>query len=299
MNSRMPLDDLALVFQRFIDRMIRRLRLGAAPARHARRLLIVQIDGLPRSVFEAALHEGRMPFVRRLLEEGRFHSHPMAVGLPTSTPAFQMAAMYGVRPDIPGFHFHDKRRGVDVYFPRGGDAAEVERAQAGDRLGILEGGSAYGCVFDGGAANNLFNFTTIKRPSGRGVLRAGSAFVILLWVLAKCLVLSSIEMARALLRLIADPVGETRRGWRWLVIKLAVSVWVRELFTLVAARDLYAGVPAVYVNYLDYDGPCVRSAASIGRFTSYGTSFVGCRSTSTTSTCSATTGRFTRRHIRT
>jgi hypothetical protein len=38
-----------------------------------------------------------------------------------------------------------------------------------------------------------------------------------------------------------------------LAIKVGVSVWVRHLFTLVTCRDLYAGVPAVYVNYLDYD----------------------------------------------
>jgi hypothetical protein len=30
-------------------------------------------------------------------------------------------------------------------------------------------------------------------------------------------------------------------------------VWLRELFTLAAARDIYAGVPTIYVNYLDYD----------------------------------------------
>src|SRR5439155_719321 len=29
--------------------------------------------------------------------------------------------------------------------------------------------------------------------------------------------------------------------------------WVRELFTLAVARDIYAGAPAIYVNYLDYD----------------------------------------------
>ncbi|RPJ56694.1 MAG: hypothetical protein EHM24_30175, partial [Acidobacteria bacterium] len=44
-----------------------------------------------------------------------------------------------------------------------------------------------------------------------------------------------------------------RRGWRWLTIKIGMSVWVRNLFTLAASRDLYAGSPAVYVNYLDYD----------------------------------------------
>jgi hypothetical protein len=51
---------------------------------------------------------------------------------------------------------------------------------------------------------------------------------------------------------IADPLG-ARRHWEWLKLKVALSVWVRQLFTLGAARDLYSGVPAVYVNFLDYD----------------------------------------------
>src|SRR2546427_6634095 len=87
--------------------------------------------------------------------------------------------------------------------------------------------------------STLFPYTTLFRSVG--------------WVLVKCCVLSGIELARALLRLVADPVGETARGWRWLAIKVGISVWLRELFTLVVARDLYAGAPAVYVNYLDYD----------------------------------------------
>jgi hypothetical protein len=52
---------------------------------------------------------------------------------------------------------------------------------------------------------------------------------------------------------VADPVGESARGWKWLAIKIGISVWIRQLFTLSVARDLYRGVPAVYVNYLDYD----------------------------------------------
>ena len=30
-------------------------------------------------------------------------------------------------------------------------------------------------------------------------------------------------------------------------------MWVRQFFTLAVARDLYAGAPRIYVNYLDYD----------------------------------------------
>src|SRR2546426_8895704 len=90
----MPLDDLALGLQRVLDRGIRRLRLGAAPVPGRRRLLIVQIDGLAQSVLDEALARGRVPFLARLLRHRGYGIMPMSVGLPTSTPAFQMAAMY-------------------------------------------------------------------------------------------------------------------------------------------------------------------------------------------------------------
>jgi hypothetical protein len=247
-------DEVVLALQRWLDRTIRRLRLGHAPESSGKpRLLIVQIDGLARAVLEQALAQGGMPFLARLLARQGYRMHPMSVGMPTSTPAFHLAAMYGVRPDIPGFHFHDKRRGEDVYFPRAGDAAFIEQAQAGGRRGILTGGSAYGCVFTGGAVNNLFSFAMLKRPTGAGLLRAGSALVVLLWVLIKCVALTLVELSRALLRLVADPAGESARGWKWLALKVGLSVWIRQLFTLIVSRDLYAGVPVIYVNYLDYD----------------------------------------------
>jgi len=46
----MPLDDVVLALQRFVDRLVRRLRVGPAPERGGLRLLVIQIDGLSRSV---------------------------------------------------------------------------------------------------------------------------------------------------------------------------------------------------------------------------------------------------------
>ena len=246
------LDDLILALQRLIDRLVRRLRLGPAPAPTRPRLLVVQIDGLSRVVLERALASGHAPFLARLLKRHGYRLEPMSVGLPTSTPAFQMAALYGVRPDIPGFHYYDREWPGDIHFPRAGHAARVEERHTAGRRGILHGGSAYGCVFTGGAENNLFSFATLRRPTGRGLLCALSPVVVVAWVIAKSVVLTVVELVRALLRFVADPVQE-RHGWRWLTIKIGLSVWVRELFTLAVSRDLYAGTPAVYVNYLDYD----------------------------------------------
>src|SRR5499426_3039981 len=249
----MPLDHLVLGLQRALDRLVRRLRLGAAPVPDRRRLLIVQIDGLSKAVLEEAIARGRAPFLARLVRQRGYRMAPMNVGLPTSTPAFQMAAMYGVRPDIPGFHYHDKRRRTDIYFPRGGDAAHVEATQAAGRIGIVRDGGTYGCVFTGGAASNLLTFARLKRPSGAGLLRTISMVFVLAWVLLKGSIVSVIELTRALLRAAADPFSVSTMGWKWLAIKIVISVWLRELFTLAAAHDLYAGVGRIYVNYLDYD----------------------------------------------
>ena len=248
----MALDDLALGLQRAADRLLRRLQIGPPPPRARRRFLVVQIDGLSRAVLEEALASGRMPFVARLVGRHGHHIEPMSVGLPSSTPAFQMAAMYGVSPDIPGFHYHDKRRREDVHFPRPGHAARVEAEHSAGRVGILRGGSVYGCVFTGGADNSLWSFARLTRPRSRGVWSAFAPFIVVGWVAVKSLALSLVELARAGLRFVADPLGFPRH-WAWLKLRLAVSVWVRQLFTLAAARDIYGGVPGVYVNYLDYD----------------------------------------------
>jgi hypothetical protein len=114
----------------------------------------------------------------------------------------------------------------------------------------VHGGSAYGCCFTGGAENNFFTFTTLTQPSGKGLAAALSPYVLLGWVLAKNLALTAYELARAAPRFLAQ-----RRlpGRRWLWLKIGISLWVHNLFTMAVARDLYAGTPRIYVNYLDYD----------------------------------------------
>jgi hypothetical protein len=258
-------DDLFLRAQRAIDRMVRRLRLGTPPVAGPRRLLIVQIDGLSRSVLEQALSRGHMPGLRRLMHREGYRLTPMTVGIPTSTPAFQMATMYGVRPDIPGFHYHDKRRRTDIHFPRAGHAALVEAEQAGGRPGILQDGSVYGCVFTGRATHDFFSFARLTRPRPPGLVRVLSAFVVVAWVAAKSAALTGNELIRVLGRIVRRP-SQGLTVWKWLKKRIAISVWTREWFTCAVARDVYDGVPAIYVNYLDHDetahafGPRSRQA---------------------------------------
>ena len=261
-------DHLVLALQRVVDRFARWARLGRPAEVHKRRFLVIQIDGLSDKVFQRALAARVIPNIARLIRSRRFERRPMSVGLPSSTPAFQAAAMYGVKPDIPGFHYYDKRARVELHFPKPGAADFVERRHAEGRRGILHGGSCYGCVFTGGAEDSLLTFSRLLKPvrAGLPALRLTLSVALLGWVVVKCLGLTAVELARFAARAAAHPRITRPEGLRWLGLKIAFSVWVREMFTLSVSADLYRGVGAVYVNYLDYDvlahafGPTHRAA---------------------------------------
>jgi hypothetical protein len=262
------IDDLVLALQRLVDRIARWVRLGRPVEVVQRRFLIIQIDGLSNNVFEKALASRTMPNTARLIKSRLFERRPLSVGLPSSTPAFQAAAMYGVKPDIPGFHYYDKRARLELHFPRPGAADFVEQRHAEGRRGILRGGSCYGCVFTGGAEDSLLTFARLLKPTRArlSVLRGALSIGLLGWVVVKCFGLTAVELARFVARMAAHPVTGSPEGLRWLGLKIVFSVWVREMFTLSVSADLYRGVPAVYVNFLDHDvfahafGPTHRSA---------------------------------------
>ncbi len=266
---------------RLLDRLARWAWLGAASTGARRRFLIVQIDGLSRAVLDEALGAGQAPNMARLLRRRQLERRDMSVGIPSSTPAFQASAMYGVHPDIPGFHFYDKRDGLELHFPRPGVADLVEQRVSEGHRGILEGGACYGCVFTGGANESLMTFARLMKPTRAGlrVLRLPLSLLVVAWAIVKCLWLTGTELVRFVGR--GATAGRGWRPWRWRLLGLKVffSIWVREYFTLGASGDIYRGVPAIYVNYLDYDvfahsfGPSHRAAvralrrvdSSIGR----------------------------------
>src|SRR2546428_13737856 len=100
----MPLDDLVLGLQRFVDRLIRRARRGCAPTAGRRRLLVVQIDGLSRGVLELALTQGRMPFLRRGVGGGGGRPPPPVVRRAAAPPPLPTGPGERVRPRGPRLH---------------------------------------------------------------------------------------------------------------------------------------------------------------------------------------------------
>jgi len=254
-----------------LDRLARWARMPPAPAAPTRRFVVVQICGCSHDVIREATLRGRMPALARLIRGGALELHPIPSGLPTSTPAFQAGLMYGGPVDVPGFEFLDKRTGTYRWFPRPWDAAAVEAVHARAGQGIVRGGRTYGCVFGGGADDTVLTFAHLLQPHpfwGRVGFRALVVpCLVLAWLVAKMSVVTLWELLGWLGRALRDfSLGRRVASLRRMVTRLLIGGWLRELFTLGVTVDLYAGVPALYVNFVDYDvaaheqGPRHRAA---------------------------------------
>src|SRR5690554_6447216 len=94
-------------FRRQLSRsqwMTRLLRLPVSKGPPTRPgLLMIQIDGLSRHEFDAALRMGELPFLAELIDREHYDVHSLYSGLPSSTPAVQAELFYGVRCAVPAF----------------------------------------------------------------------------------------------------------------------------------------------------------------------------------------------------
>ncbi len=221
-------------------------------------LLVIQIDGLGKTHLERALGEGRMPFTARLLQRDGYRLHSLYSGCPASTPAFQGELFYGVRTAVPGFGFRDHDTGAleKMYLPA--TAARVEVRLADGREGLLAGGSAYGDVFTGGAAEPHLCAASFGFGS---LLTALSPLRLLALVLVHGLVaLRTAGMVVVeLLVGLWDALHGVREGHdagaelRFVLARALLCVAMREFTVRSARMDLARGLPVVHVNLIGFD----------------------------------------------
>ena len=108
---------------------------------------------------------GRMPFLRRLRDNGQYPLHTFYSGLPSTTPAVQGELYYGVRAGVPAFSFLDRSLGEMGMLFDPDWARRFEEKFAAQGEGLLRGGSSWSNIFSGGAAPEESNFALRTRGS--------------------------------------------------------------------------------------------------------------------------------------
>ena len=246
-----------------LRRLTRRGAQAAHPEPGRRRAILLQIDGLSSRRLRQALQRGDMPHLKRWLEDKKMVMRTVTAASPPSTPVFQAGLLYGHCGEVPGFGWYDRTLGRTVRMDLPEDVTAVERTLTRGAPGhpLLRSGVSYGTIWPGDAADAFFNVVRWlygRSPTAHIVnnlydhaasLLAGAAiagrmasrFVLELGVGVN-------DFARWCLR-----IGSTRFEWRFLYMRLFVSVVMRDVAMQGAIVDVMRGVPIIYVDFLGYD----------------------------------------------
>jgi Type I phosphodiesterase / nucleotide pyrophosphatase len=252
---------------RWLRTLVRLARRGAAaspvePSR--RRLVLLQIDGLSSRRLEQALARGELPHLARRLQSGEVRLRSLKAATAPSTPVFQAGLLYGDHADVPGFGWFDRQLGRTVRMDLAEDVAAVERSiyRRARRPPLLAGGVSYGTIWPAGAAQAFFNvLSPVQGTISPRKSRVGNAYDRLLSSAA------GLQIAGRLLARFALELGvavwdfarwcrrirTTRFEWRFLYMRLVVSVIMRDVAAQGAVVDVLRGVPVVYIDFLGYD----------------------------------------------
>lgn len=223
-------------------------------------LLLIQIDGFARGQFERAVKEGRMPFLKSLMEDDDYRLRTFYPGLPSTTPAVQAELYWGVRAHVPAFSFRHKERGELGSLFNHEWAAEFEDKAAAQATGLLDGGSSWSNIYSGGAAVGETHFCVSRL--GLGDIWRNSSFwnvfsfaVLQVPALVKIVALFLLEFVIGLGDAVAGIIRGRHLGMElgMMLSRMCVGVALREVMTIGGKVDVARGLPIVHVNFVGYD----------------------------------------------
>lgn len=251
---------------------IRLFGLKKAGRFHGRRgLILVQIDGLSYGNLKRAMGRKYMPFLHRLIRRERYHLHRMFSGVPSNTPAFQGEFFFGQFQCVPAFQYRERADGTTrtMFEKKSAHAVESEMARHSD--GLLSGGTAYGNIFSGGAAESHLCVSSAELAT---ILKTWNPYSLLISILlsplavVRGILLCFAEMALSFLDFLRGCVSgqDVLEELKFILTRVTVSILFREVVTSHARLDIYRGMPVIHVNYFGYDeqahrrGPSTRYA---------------------------------------
>ncbi len=251
------IDRLFRVYYFFKFYLFRKERLANAGAKSDRGFVGIQIDGLSYPHLLQALEKGYLPNIERHLNRG-YSLRAYQAGVPSTTPAAQAAIFYGDTAGIPAFRWFEKHSGQLISCNDIDHVQHFREELFFGRNGLLEGGSSYSNILDGGASRSIF---TVSSPHPQTLFGRFGGFRIMVLMF-----LHPLRVCRMIGASVIEYFTNLYDRWHyrktrpWRVasglfpfIRIFCNVILRELQTFGVIADIYAGVPYIYTTYSGYD----------------------------------------------
>src|SRR5262245_47892723 len=241
----------------YLTGVLRSVRRGArrVPPAGGTGLLMIQIDGLSAPLLRWMVLSGNLPNIGQWIRDG---SHSMVgwdTGMPSTTPGSQAGILHDAAGSVPAFRWYEKQTARVLVTNRARDAAELEERISTGRGLLADGGVSISNVFSGDADTALLVFSRAGFPHKRS--RGWVRFFGSPGGVARGLVLTFAEMVKELhqgrVQRRRRVTPRVKRAGSYVVLRAVINVLLRDLNVSLIAEQLARGVPAIYVNFVDYD----------------------------------------------
>ncbi len=277
LTSALDVDEEGSYYQNRIERMA-----ASQPSKTADEpgvgLVMLEIDGLSYHHLQKALADGRLPTLKKMMDEEGYTASLVDCGIPSQTSACQAGIMFGDNDDIPAFRWYDKDK--QKLYVSGSDAPEINARYAKGQ-GLMRGGSSIGNMLNGDAEKSLLTLAVMRTADPEQKRRRAED--------VRLLMLSPYFLMHTVALFLANVVRELWEGWRQVrhdvqprqnrvkhfypFIRAATCVFVRDLAANLTILDILRGAPSIYMTWPGYDevahhsGPWTRDAFNeLGRF---------------------------------
>ncbi len=221
-------------------------------------VILLQIDGLGHTQFRRALENGRLPFLKGLLEEQGYDLKTFYSGMPSTTPAVQAELFYGRKGAVPAFSYIHRRSGrrFALYDHRAVEKIVQSLARSGEPL--LSGGTSYSNIYSGGAEEARYCIETLNLQSFIRSTHPLKSLLILAAHLGKAFRIAGLALIELGLAVWDFFHGLFERKdffkeLKFIPTRVGVAVLLRESIRFRVKMDAARGVPVIHANLLGYD----------------------------------------------
>ncbi|MDX1413262.1 MAG: phage holin family protein [Candidatus Promineifilaceae bacterium] len=244
-------------YQGLIERLARRNSFeNVEPDK--RGLVMMEIDGLSYHHLRKAIDDGRMPTLKRMMDEQGYELSRVDCGIPSQTSACQAGIMFGDNNDIPAFRWYDKDK--QKLYVSGNDADELNSRYANGN-GLMRGGSSINNMLNGDAEKSLLTLAGLFEANDEEKKRRAEDVYLLL--------LNPYFLTHTLVLFFVDVVREVWEGWQqrrqqveprlnrlahgYPFVRAATTVLMRDVAANLTMLDIIRGAPSIYVTWPGYD----------------------------------------------
>jgi endonuclease/exonuclease/phosphatase family metal-dependent hydrolase len=222
-------------------------------------LIILQLDGLSRKHLEKAMHEGRMPFLSKLVLRRHFTLETFYSGVPSTTPAVQAEIFFGIKTAVPSFHFLERKSGKIRRMYEAESSTEVEASlmeQCPNPL--LQGAHAYSDIYVAGAAESRYCARDLCATEIFRRMNPLKSLALAVLYSVKILRLIGLGLLEIIIALVDVFRGLYEREdfikeVLFVPARVCIGSVVRELIRFRILIDVERGTRLIHANFLGYD----------------------------------------------